>query len=181
MLGLPDMLHQVRDLRGEAVVANDGEAGSLEDVVFENRRWVVRFFVVHTGGWLQGRLGGRRVLVSPAMLAADAPGRSVRVSMTRDELEHAPRQETAAPELCHAADLIGFDLESPDGAVGRVSDFLVDDQSWAIADVVVETSKEARSVLVPPSAVEGIDEAARKVRIRLSRDDLVNLSLHRRL
>jgi hypothetical protein len=112
------MLHRVKELRGDSLLAKDGDAGSLDDVVFENRRWDVRFVVV--------KMRGRRVLVSPAALHPD---------------------------------------------------FLIDDQAWAIADMVVDTRSwfpGGRRVLVPPSAVERIDEAARKVRVRLSRDEVRN-------
>jgi sporulation protein YlmC with PRC-barrel domain len=163
------MLHRVRELRGDAVVAKDGEAGAVDDVVFENRRWDVRFVVV--------KMQGRRVLVSPAALDADTSRRAVRVSMTRDEVEHCPPRDAADPELCRASSIMGYDLETPDGAIGHVSDFLVDDQSWAIADMVVDTRSwlpGGRRVLVPPSAVEGIDDAARKVRVRLSREEVRN-------
>jgi hypothetical protein len=161
------MLHRVKALRGDAVVASDGEAGALDDVVFEEQRWSVRFLVVHTGSFF-----GKKVLISPA--AFDSVRR---VSMTRDEVEHCPQREAADPELCRAAAIIGYDLETPDGAIGHVSDFLVDDSSWAIADMVVDTRSwlpGGRRVLVPPSAVERIDESARKVRVRLSRDEVRN-------
>ena len=162
------MLHRVKALRGDAVVGRDGEAGSLDDVVFEDGRWAVRFVVVQTGSWL----AGRKVLVSPAAFEG-----ALRVSMTRDEVEHCPQREAADPQLCRAAAIIGYDLETPDGAIGHVSDFLIDDRAWAIADIVVDTRSwlpGGRHVIVPPSAVEHIDDAARKVRVRLSRDEIRN-------
>ena len=155
-------------MRGDAVVAKDGEAGSLDDVVFEDGRWDVRFLVINTGSWL----AGRKVLVTPAAFEG-----THRVSMTREEVGHCPPRDTAAPELCRAAAIIGYDLETPDGAIGHVSDFLIDDRCWAIADIVVDTRSwlpGGRRVIVPPSAVERIDGAARKVRVRLSRDEVRN-------
>jgi len=166
------MLHRVKALRGDAVVGRDGEAGSLDDVVFEGGRWDVRFVVVQTGSWLGGKMRGRKVLVSPAAFEG-----ALRVSMTRDEVEHCPQREAADPQLCRAAAIIGYDLETPDGAIGHVSDFLIDDRTWAIADIVVDTRSwlpGGRRVIVPPSAGEHIDGAARKVRVRLSRDEIRN-------
>jgi uncharacterized protein YrrD len=167
------MLHRVKELRGDAVVAKDGEAGSLDDVVFEGQRWSVRFVVVQTGTWR----AGRKVLISPAAIDSEVSERAVRVSMTREEVEHSPPRDAADPDLCRAASIIGYDLETPDGAIGHVSDFLIDDRSWAIADIVVDTRSwlpGGRRVIVPPSAVERIDGAARKVRVRLSRDEVRN-------
>jgi hypothetical protein len=171
------MLHRVKELRGDAVVAKDGQAGSLDDVVFEGQRWNVRFVVVHTGGWRAGSMRGRKVLISPAAIDAEVTNHAVRVSMTCEEVEHSPQRDAADPGLCRAASIIGYDLETPDGAIGPVSDFLIDDRSWAIADIVVDTRSwlpGGRRVIVPPSAVERIDGAARKVRVRLSRDEVRN-------
>jgi len=42
--------HRLSDLKGYSLSARDGEIGKLEQVYFDDRRWVVRYFLVHTGG-----------------------------------------------------------------------------------------------------------------------------------
>ena len=40
--------------------------------------------------------------------------------------------------LIRARDLAGFSLEAADGDVGRVHDLQIDDQRWAVRDIVVD-------------------------------------------
>ena len=58
--------------------------------------------------------------------------------------------------LIVAAALKGFDIEATDGLIGTVSDFLFDDQSWALRWLVVDTGTwlVERKVLIHPSAIK---------------------------
>lgn len=71
-------------------------------------------------------------------------------------------------------EVVGYNLHATDGDVGRVEDFIVDDETWAIADLVVGTrgGPPGRKVLVAPGAVDDVDWAHREVRIRLIRDEV---------
>jgi hypothetical protein len=61
------MLRSVHQLLGFKLQASDGDAGTLEDLFFDDQRWTVRYLVVDTGPWLLGR----KVLLSP--IVADRP------------------------------------------------------------------------------------------------------------
>ena len=167
------MLLRVKDLHGDSIEAEDGQIGSMDGVVFDDERWSVRYLVVETGGWLSGR----RVLVA-ASAAEHAAPRRIRVHLTREQIEKSPEEEQAdRSPLCSTSRLIGYSLETPDGAIGHVADFVVDDATWQIADMVVDTSNwfpGGKRVLVPPTAVARIDLPARKVHVRLSRDEIRN-------
>jgi hypothetical protein len=87
--------------------------------------------------------------------------------------------------LHSSAQLLGCRLQAPDGAIGRVEDFVVDDSTGQIADLVVDTRPSlniglrialpgGRHVLVPPTAVARIDLPERKVHVRLTRDEIRN-------
>ncbi len=97
----------------------------------------------------------------------------------------------AGPHLEHdgvlhsTAQLLGCRLQAPDGAIGRVEDFLVDDATGQIADLVVDTRPilniglrialpGGRHVLVAPTAVARIDLPERKVHVRLTCDEIRN-------
>lgn len=81
------MLHSVKDIFGFAVVAADGEVGSVDDVYFDEREWTIRYLVVDTGGWL----AGHQVLIAPrAIAAADWPEQSLRVGLSRKQVEDSP-------------------------------------------------------------------------------------------
>jgi sporulation protein YlmC with PRC-barrel domain len=176
------MLHRVRALKGDPIIAEDGDLGSVDDFYFDARAWGVRFLVVATGPWGIGR----KVMISPSAVERSSPDARMRVRMTREEVEknpevqHNPEVSSSDPggsHLLSSAELVGYSLEAPDGEIGHVEDFLVDDESWAIADMVVDTRKwfpGGKRVLVPPTAVAAIDRPAKKVRVRLTRDEVRN-------
>ena len=58
------MLRSVREISGVHVEAVDGVVGKLEQFLFDDRNWVVRYLVVDTGPILIGR----KVLLSPACI-----------------------------------------------------------------------------------------------------------------
>ena len=92
-----------------------------------------------------------------------------------DQLE-LEKAEQAAREshLRSSREVAGYRIEARDGALGHVEDFMVDEESWSIAELVVDTRNwlPGKKVLVPPSAVADIDWEARRVRVRLARSEL---------
>ncbi len=48
------MLHNVFALLGVSILAKDGNIGHVRDVLFDDRSWVIRYFVVESGSWLSG-------------------------------------------------------------------------------------------------------------------------------
>ena len=87
------MMHRfVKDLRGDAVICRDGEAGSLRDAYFDDEDWALRYFVVDTGRWLPGR----KALVPPQAVA-QAGDRVMRVELSREEIERAPGIDADPP------------------------------------------------------------------------------------
>ena len=69
------------------------------------------------------------------------------------------------------SDLHGYAIAATDGALGTVSDFLFDDESWRVRWLVVDTGGwlSGRKVLLPPSALGHIDADGRRFSVRLSR------------
>ncbi|HSF57103.1 MAG TPA: PRC-barrel domain-containing protein, partial [Candidatus Binatia bacterium] len=51
-------------LKGYSIGAKDGDIGSVEDFLFDDKLWTVRYLVADTAKWLPGR----RVLLSPIAL-----------------------------------------------------------------------------------------------------------------
>lgn len=88
------MLHSAKKLKGFSILGAEGEVGRIDDVYFDDERWIVRYIVVNTGGWL----GGRRVLLSPASFRhADWSNASMLVSLTREQIENSPDIDTHQP------------------------------------------------------------------------------------
>jgi hypothetical protein len=81
-------------LLGTPILAKDGEIGHLNDVLFDDQSWVVRYFVVQTGSWLSGR----RVLLSPFSFPEPAwEKRVLPVNLMIEEVRRSPDVDTDLP------------------------------------------------------------------------------------
>jgi hypothetical protein len=81
------VLHLAQKIRGAAVHAIDGEIGTLEDFYFEEDRWAIRYLLVDTGKWLNGR----RVLLSPMSVRGEWDVTNIPLQLTRDQVRNSPR------------------------------------------------------------------------------------------
>lgn len=166
------MLHKVKDLQGDAICAQDGDLGSVDDLYFDDEGWDVRYVVVNARRWIPGR----KYLISPVAIDRERPldEGDIRVELTRDEIRESSR--AAEREQLHSsAAVIGCRIEARDGAVGRVADLVVDDETWAITDVLVDSRQwlPGRMLLISPEMIERIDWPQKKVHLRLARNDIL--------
>jgi PRC-barrel domain len=77
--------------------------------------------------------------------------------------------------MLHRTDKMrGYHVHATDGEIGHVDDFLVDEKSWSVRYLVVNTSNwiGGRSVLISPSVVASIDSPASKIEVTLTRDQI---------
>jgi uncharacterized protein YrrD len=88
------MLHSVKELEGCKVGASDGELGTVKDVYFDDQRWVIRYMVVETGGWLSSR----KVLISPNSVRSVAWANEIlNVDLSRQQVRDSPGIDTDKP------------------------------------------------------------------------------------
>jgi hypothetical protein len=88
------VLQSIKKLDRCKVEAADGEVGHVDDIYFDDEKWVVRYLVIDTGGWLVGR----SVLISPyAVERVDVDSRIVATNLTRAQIEGSPDIDTAKP------------------------------------------------------------------------------------
>jgi sporulation protein YlmC with PRC-barrel domain len=81
------MLWRCSELDGYEIAATDGTIGQVDDLLFEEARWTVRWLVADTGSWLSGR----RVLLPPSALGhPDHRARRFPVNLTRRQVEESP-------------------------------------------------------------------------------------------
>ena len=76
------------------------------------------------------------------------------------------------PHLRSVREIIGYGVRATDGDIGKVSDFIADDESWIVRYLVVATSKwlPGRKVLISPQWLVGpISWSSRKVTVIMSR------------
>jgi sporulation protein YlmC with PRC-barrel domain len=87
-----------------------------------------------------------------------------------DQAAHQTRMDDS--HLRDASAVRGHRILAADGEIGHVDDFLIDDRSWSIRHMVVDTGNwiGGRRVLISPEWVEAISWEGATVQVRLSRD-----------
>ena len=75
------------------------------------------------------------------------------------------------PHLRSANEVRGYHVEGRDGAIGHIHDFVVDDRTWKIRYLVLDTSNWwlGKKVLVAPGWVSSVVWPEKKVHVDLSR------------
>ena len=68
----------------------------------------------------------------------------------------------------------GHHIQALDGEIGHVKDFIIDDETWAIRYLVVDTHNwwPGKKVLVSPQWIERVSWGERKVFVNLSRETI---------
>src|SRR4051794_34919661 len=90
------MLHKAQKIIGYHIQATDGVIGHVDELLFDEATWTVRYLVVDTSNWI----GGRQVLISPTVVEQlDSPGKKIHVRISRDAIRHGPSIQTAEIEL----------------------------------------------------------------------------------
>ncbi len=84
-----------------------------------------------------------------------------------------PRGEDEDAHLRSAEEMIGYDIEATDGAVGHVSDFLMDDTTWTIQQFVVDTGSwlSGKKILIAPHEITQVlwdDSRVQVARVKLA-------------
>ena len=77
--------------------------------------------------------------------------------------------------MVHRLSLIqGFHVHATDGHIGHVDDFLMEEASWQIRYLVVDTSNwlGGKWVAVSPSSVTHVEWAKRSVTLGLTREEI---------
>ena len=87
------MLYPAARLIALPIAARDGTIGPLDDFLFDDVHWAVRWVVVDTATWL-----GRAVLLPPTVLRRpDLDEHRLPVDLTRAQIESSPSSDAALP------------------------------------------------------------------------------------
>jgi hypothetical protein len=81
------------------------------------------------------------------------------------------RHRNDDPHLRSCKAVTGYHLHASDGHVGHVAGYLIDDETWAIRYLVVETGHwwAGHHVLIAPAWIEGVHWSDRTVNVGLTR------------
>src|SRR5664279_1026491 len=200
------MLRSLKDLEKFTASATDGDIGSVEDFLFDDARWTIRYLVVDTVEFLDGR----QVLISPiSFRQVEWSAHRFHLALTMAKIEESPstdmdqpvsrqheedlnryygypsywaystlwglgsnpaliaakREKIAAARtvalsetfsydshLRSTNELRGYHIQGSDDAIGHVEDFIVDDETWEVLYLVVNTSNWwlGKKVLIAP-------------------------------
>jgi uncharacterized protein YrrD len=80
-------------------------------------------------------------------------------------------KKTWNPHLRSTHDVTGHHVQATDGVVGHVDDFIIDDETWAIRYLVIDTRNfwPGKKVLVSPRWIERVSWDERKVFVNVLR------------
>ena len=100
----------------------------------------------------------------------------VPVTPSRVLLDARHHHHRAEKHLQSARAVNGYQIQTVDGPIGTVSGFMVDDQSWAIRELVVEAGHwySGKEILIAPSKVKQINYEDSTVSVDLTKADIQN-------
>ncbi len=75
------------------------------------------------------------------------------------------------PHLRSVKEVSGYNLEATDAAIGHIEDFLIDNESWAIRYLVVNTRNwlPGKHVVIPPQWIDRIEWQQQRVYVGVQR------------
>ena len=86
-------LRSEREVRGYHIAATDGEIGQVDDFLVDDTGWTIRYVVADIGSWFSGK----RIVLSPDWITGiDWLDRRIGVSISREQVEAAPKYEPGA-------------------------------------------------------------------------------------
>lgn len=120
--------------------------------------------------WVGPGVWGAAAMPSPTFARTEAV-RAASAARAADAEQHARESH-----LRDVSEVIGYHLHAVDGSIGHVEDFLLDDQSWTIRYLIVDTSNwiGGRHVLIAPSWVSGMRWEGQEIDVTMTRDAIRN-------
>jgi hypothetical protein len=120
-------------------------------------------------GWTPYWRGGLPTFGLGAAAAAETIAGELQQKDEEDEQE-------SDPHLRSTREVIGYHIQARDGEIGHVEDLIVEDETWFIRYLVIDTRNwlPGRKVLVAPAWAEQISWIHRKVYLDLGRESIKN-------
>lgn len=92
---LPEDVHlrSTDEVRGYGIHATDGDIGHVDDFLFDDENWTIRYLTVDTRNWWPG--GKTALIATPWITDIDWIGSTVRVDLSRDKIRNSPEYDQA--------------------------------------------------------------------------------------
>jgi hypothetical protein len=144
------------------------ESPSIESHLPVSRQYEEDYYRYY--GWPVYWQGGQMWGMGSFPVVMPPPGPAVHV--------HHGHKQHSDIHLRSARAITGYHIQTVDGEIGHVSSLLVDDKSWAIGELIVETGHwySGKEILISPSKVERIDYEESKVFVNLTKEDIQRTS-----
>jgi hypothetical protein len=132
------------------------------------------------GDGLWGGTRGFPILAVPPDFSSSTPASGM-ATATAPAAAAARRPIGADAHLRSTQAVSGYHLQATDGIIGHVCDFLIDDQSWAINQLVIKTGHRftGKEVQVPMCQVERISYPESTVHVKLTQAAVEKSPEHR--
>ncbi|MFB3903815.1 MAG: PRC-barrel domain-containing protein [Acidobacteriota bacterium] len=174
------MDRSTRDLKRLSVYCNGREAGRVEDLWFDDERWMTTHLVLRTGSWP----ASRQLIISPeAVREVDWQARRIQLWASCEEMRNDPSFESARTAKKgagttgsrSATEVIGYRVQAQDGEIGHVADLVISDRDWAVDAMVVDTSNwpGGENLVVSPYRISRFSWTERKAYIDMDREDIL--------
>jgi sporulation protein YlmC with PRC-barrel domain len=181
------MLRTSNELIRYDVQATDGKIGAVKDLLFDDKTWRIRSFVVDTGGFLSHH----NVLIDPERVRSlDFPEESLVLDVTKSEVQASPGLETAPPvsqqHLAHehlpgqqldrhlrsSNEVCEYTMAAKDSKMGKVHGLFIETATWTIRYLIVDTGEwlMGKLVLLGPHAVEQVDWSSQSIKANVTAD-----------
>ena len=109
----------------------------------------------------------------PAYLPPNTPQTD---AVAREIEEARARRNSEDRNLRSTKEVTGYYIEASDGDIGHVEDFVIDDETWAIRYIAVDTRNwlPGKKVVISPDWVQSINWRDSKIHVDVSRDAIKN-------
>ncbi|MEJ2560932.1 MAG: PRC-barrel domain-containing protein [Anaerolineae bacterium] len=183
------MLWSVKELYGYSILASDGEIGKVDEFYFDDQEWAIRYLLIGQVTHLLPVILTREEVNNSLDIDQDKPiSRQPKIEYwpglgipTRPGAAgmHAAAQSVTGkneeggpdPHLRSTREVTGYYIQAEDGQIGHVEDFIVDDDTWIIRYLVINTRNwlPGKKVLVAPQWVDRVSWLGSKVFVDLPR------------
>ncbi len=101
------------------------------------------------------------------------PGQAGREPESSESAAETDNQDT---HLRSTREVTGYGIHARDGEIGHVEDFVINDQTWRIDHLVIDTSNWwlGKKVIIAPTWVQAVDWADERVTVDLEREAIKN-------
>lgn len=89
-------------------------------------------------------------------------------------MEYVHKESDADCHLRSIKEVTGYRIEALDGTIGHVEDFLIDEETWAIRYMIVDTKNwwPGKKILVSPTWIKNVSWIEKSVTVELTKDNI---------